>query len=152
MRTPLITLFVLASVFHSCNSPENQKQEEKMKTELPPEEHAEKILQEEVIAIHDKVMPLMDELMRLKERLVIKKDSLQALEAEEQKIENLKENIDQLRKADSAMMNWMRQFKAVRDTVSHEARIEYLKQERERIEKVQAMMLRALANARSEFD
>ncbi|MGK7390066.1 MAG: hypothetical protein ACNS60_06935 [Candidatus Cyclobacteriaceae bacterium M2_1C_046] len=152
MRISFITLFAFVLVCHSCNPPENQREEEEITTELPPEERAEKILQEEVIAIHDEVMPRMDELMRLKEKLVVKMDSLQNIEAEEQKMEDLKENIEQLKKADSAMMTWMRQFKPVRDTISHEERIEYLKHEKERIEKVREMMLRALEDARSKLD
>lgn len=148
MKYIIITLSLVPLLFYSCDPREKRDEEPNAQTQLPPEERAEKALQDEVIAIHDEVMPKMDELMRLKERLLTKLDSLQNIEAEEEQLNELRKDVNQLQKADSAMMNWMRQFKAIRDTISHEQRIQYLKDEKARIEKVREMMLNALEDAR----
>ena len=116
-----------------------------------PEKREQK-LQEEVISIHDEAMPLMDQIMRQKGRLQYKIDSLNATgEPHDKEIEALREGIITLRRADSAMMTWMRQFKAVRDTVTHEERIEYLEEEKEKIGKVHHMMLEAIEEAEKGF-
>lgn len=113
------------------------------------EENAEAALQDEVITIHDEVMPKMDELMKVKADLQKKVDSLRLEEADTALIITLKTKINQLRKADSAMMTWMRQFKSVRDTVSHDQRMRYLEQEKERIEQVRSMMNKAIEDAQN---
>jgi hypothetical protein len=132
MNKNLITLLCIAGAFFSCN-PEDK----------------EKALQEDVIEIHDEAMPLMDELMRQKRRIQFRIDSLRISgEANEEQIEELQKNIRELRRADSAMMNWMRQFNALpADTVTHEDRIKYLKKEKSRIKKVHEMMVNAIEKA-----
>lgn len=132
MNKILITLLCIAGVLFSC-SPEDK----------------EKALQEDVIEIHDEAMPLMDELMRQKRRIQFRIDSLRISgEANEEQIEELQKNIRELRRADSAMMNWMRQFNALpADTVTHEDRIKYLKKEKSRIKKVHEMMVNAIEKA-----
>ena len=146
LQKNILTFFLLIILSFACNPPENKEQIEE-ELSLSPEEQKETLLQEEVLAIHDEIMPNMDNLMQLKEQLLIKVDSLQEQQGEEQKINQLRQEIEQLRKADSAMMTWMRQFKAVRDTVTHEQRIAYLEKEKERIEQVRKMMLNAIEEA-----
>ena len=140
------------ALIYSCNPSDQNNQGEAIENDLPPEERAEKNLQDEVLGIHDEVMPRMDELMRLKEQLIIKVDSLTNLEEDNNQVAELQVKIEQLRKSDSAMMTWMRQFKAVRDSVSHEERINYLTKEKERIEMVRAMMQEAIKDAKEELE
>lgn len=147
----LLKFLILSTILISCNPP-HKKADENVQSALPPEERAEKILQDEVLAIHDEVMPKMDQLMRYKDQLLIKVDSIRSIDEDDQKIIELQENINQLKKADSAMMMWMRQFNAVRDSVSHEQRMEYLDKEKRRIEEVQKMMNTAIENARQKLD
>ena len=131
----------------SCTPPERENTDN-VPSEPPAEERAEKALQDEVIGIHDEVMPKMDNLMRLKMKLQVKIDSLrESNSTEKAKIDELLRLTNRLQKADSAMMTWMRQFKMVRDSVSHEQRMEYLEAEKERIEEVKRKMNESLEEA-----
>lgn len=147
MTSPLLYVRLIFCFLLAC-SPERRNEENIVVSEIPPEERAEKALLDDVIDTHDEIMPKMDDLMMLKAQLQKKLDSLIFEEADGEELTHLKEKIDQLEKADSAMMTWMRQFKAVRDTVTHEQRIRYLEQEKERIEKVEKMMNNAIEDAR----
>lgn len=133
MNKNIITFLSIMGIIFSCS----------------PEER-EKALQEEVMEIHDEAMPLMDELMRQKVRLQYQIDSLRISEKnnKEKQIEVLQEKILELRRADSAMMNWMRQFNAMpADTVTHEQRMKYLKEEKREIKTVHQMMVNAIEEA-----
>lgn len=132
MNKKIITLLCIAGSLFSCN-PEDK----------------EKALQEDVLKIHDEAMLLMDELMRQKNKIQFKIDSLQMSGgAVENQIQNLRKGMTQLRRADSAMMTWMRQFVALpSDTVTHEQRMNYLKEEQRRIKKVHQIMVDAIEDA-----
>lgn len=138
-------IFVIGFFIIGCNPGEKQDTQEE--NQIPDEEVAEKELNDEVMAIHDEVMPRMDELMRLKGKLQAKVDSIRTSEGDTTFISTLRERIIAIRKADSAMMTWMRQFKVVDDSVNHEQRMEYLSNEREKIITVREMMTQAIDSA-----
>jgi hypothetical protein len=105
-------------------------------------ESEEKKLQQEVIKIHDEVMPqgglVMNNKMKL-DTLVGNLDSLKKLNAsldtvaEKQIMQNL---LHELTSADDAMSEWMNKFNLDYTGKDHEAIMNYLEEEKQKIEKI----------------
>ncbi len=139
----LLTLLVLVS---GCNKQGSNEGEEA--TELTPEERAKQQqieLFDEVMAIHDEVMPKMQDIYNLKVNIRGRLDSIPDLSEDAQA--DLRNHLAELDSADEAMMNWMREFEPVADSVSHEDAMEYLEDEKSKIEKVREVMNTAISEA-----
>lgn len=92
-----------------------------------------KDLEAEVMSIHDEVMPKMGTLMNLKKQLKVK---VNELDSGSNKRDSLTLLIQGLEEADEEMMQWMRNYKKPSEEMSDEHAIEYLKQEKNKIEEV----------------
>lgn len=111
-------------------------------------------LKEEVIAIHDEVMPLMGELKSLKKEAdtLAEQLSLEDSVMHQERIEELKSLSEQLDQAFDGMFVWMRQFKAPEEDMEKSEALEYLKEQKVKVEKVNKDIKEALATARQEFE
>lgn len=110
-------------------------------------------LKEEVIAIHDEVMPLMGELKSLKKEAetLAEQLTLEDSVVHEQRIEELKALSQQLDQAFDGMFVWMRQFKAPEEEVEKSEAIDYLLDQKVKVEKVNKDIKEALALAKQEL-
>lgn len=96
-----------------------------------PEHHP---MYQEVIDIHDKVMPEMSRIHSLKRKL----KALDVAESERDSVLYLVQLLDD---ADEGMMSWMATFDEPQDT---SLRLNYLKEEKQKIQKVSDDMYHAM--------
>lgn len=119
-----------AVFFQNCQNPENSQQE---------------ALKKEVFVIHDEVMPKTADINRLQRKLrAIKKDNKSLDSASQQ---NITLTLLQLERAHDSMMVWMNNFKSpakLRASRSHEEIIEYLEEEKLKIQQVRDSMLTSI--------
>ncbi len=109
----------------------------------------EKILRDEIYAIHDEAMPKTAEIHRLKRQL--KKIPDQNIPSEIEKKQIL-ETIVLLEKADDSMMSWMSSFKEpakLRKAKSHAEIMVYLNEEKNKISQVRTDMYESIEKARA---
>lgn len=107
------------------------------------EKNLQKSLYDEVMLAHDEVMPEMGSLMKLTKQLKAKSDSIE--DKNDQEI--VLQLIEDLELANESMMNWMRQFEPIEEGTPHGEVIEYLTDQKEKIEKVKDDMLSSKENA-----
>lgn len=110
-------------------------------------------LKEEVIAIHDEVMPLMGDLKSLKKEADTLTEQLTMEDSvvHEQRIDELKALSQQLDHAFDGMFVWMRQFKTPEEGVEKPEAIDYLLDQKVKVEKVNKDIKEALALAKQEL-
>jgi hypothetical protein len=106
--------------------------------------NAHQALYHEVMDIHDEVMPRMDELYKLKQQLKSKLENATA--ADQERLQNKMHLIDS---ATRSMMDWMHLFRP--EEYKGDSLRLYLERERERINEVKELMLRALQEGRAEI-
>jgi len=137
MKKNIVLLIVFGlAIIAGCTS---QKSEEELKIES---------LKKEVIAVHDEAMGRMGEIMRLKKELQTK--------AEADTTASIQQIIQNLEAADKAMMDWMHGFKfpltsnadETSDTTDVAVKIEYLQQEKEKMETIEQQMVKAIEAAK----
>ncbi|WP_266202337.1 hypothetical protein [Pontibacter kalidii] len=135
MKRYLILLVLPLALFSACQSGDSgQEEKEELETK--------------VLAIHDEAMARMGEIFKLRRSLRVTRDTLEAQQADSTALLSLEREIDGLNKADEAMMQWMRQYKAP-DTLQHEQAMQYLQQELTKIERVQTIMDSTIKAARA---
>lgn len=127
-----MTVFILA-----CSDKEAKKEKD--------------MLMEQVMAAHDEVMPKMGELRRLSKDLKAKADSLTALNdpALAGEIQQLTFAAEKIESANESMMVWMRQFEQPDNEAPLSEVIAYLKDQKEKIDKVKEAMLKSLEEGKS---
>lgn len=103
-------------------------------------------LYDEVMKVHDEVMPKMNDIYKLKEDL--KKDIADAPGMVESKRKEIESAILQLDAASEAMMDWMRNFNPLPDSLGEENAREYLEVQKVKVDKVKEEMLRAIDEAK----
>ncbi len=129
--------FIAFLFFFSFGCANNPGQHSAQKEAVNPQLAAEDSLRDVVFEIHDAVMPKMAEINRLQRELRKWKEAHPG--ADPQLSEQLLKTLDWLTKADEGMMNWMAEFKqptSLRDTLSHEAIMNYLAAEQEKVQAV----------------
>lgn len=124
----LVALLALAS----CGENAVKQPVETVATENDPTE----VLFNEVMQVHDEVMPKMETIQALKMEV-------EPLTAEGESAEYV---FNELEKADSAMMQWMRDFR-VPENIDSESKKTYLETEKIKIENVKTMMLNSIEMA-----
>lgn len=159
MRKELYTNFLLFSGFCllllACGQKPEQKSEAPVvvvepapveEEEVPSEEEQ---LREEVMTIHDRAMLRMSEIRRLSSQL---NDSIENTGVnpmyQEEAINSYRNRLKELKDADEAMRQWMRQFKQDEEGMDEEERITYLRKEKEKIQQVERKMNEAIGAAR----
>ncbi len=110
---------------------------------------AKDLLYDEVIAVHDEIMPKMDDMMKYKKQLSQKIDTLIAQGADQNKevIESLKKSVKDLEMANDQMMDWMHQFNPDFKDMTKKEIMDYLKDQKTKIEQVGQTTSDALTNA-----
>jgi hypothetical protein len=143
----LLILTSFSILFFNCNSSNNEKEQNNAFSLSPVAEHLYSVVGEK----HDTAMLLMKDIGNarhtLRNSLNEQVDSLQKL-----KILDL---LLALKKADDAMMNWMREFKNtdldedMYKSMSEAEIVNYLSNEEVKIEAVQQQMLKSIAQAKN---
>ena len=97
-------------------------------------------LWDQVMEVHDEIMPKMGDLHQLKKQLK-KREKQSAITAA----------IASIEQSQDAMMDWMREFKSMRDLskLEHQAALNYLKKEQERVEQLKQLMLGSLEEGKA---
>lgn len=149
-----LLFFVLCTVLAGCEQKPEQKTEapvivvepEPVVEEAPNEEEQ---LREEVMEIHDRAMRRMSEIRRLSTQL---NDSIENTGVnpmyQEEAINAYRNRLKELKDADDAMRQWMRQFKQDGDGLSEEEQLAYLRKEKQRVREVEQEMNEAISAAR----
>ncbi len=133
-----ISFFLILSSFFlfSC-------QEAKPKDD-PLQKEREQIYKE-VMAIHDEMM-IMTKIRGAQSKLK------KMMESDSLNVEKYQTAYDQLQVADDAMMDWMRQFKNPPQNTDAKEAIEYLKDQKVKVEKMKEVMIENLDKAREVID
>jgi regulator of replication initiation timing len=93
---------------------------------------------DEVMAIHDSIMPAMRDITNLQKEVKARLDELDSTaQIEENRLQMERQRLDS---AHNAMMEWMRAFEKDFEGKTHEEVMEYLENQKERIQGVEQMM------------
>ncbi|MEO1448081.1 MAG: hypothetical protein AAFV07_01050 [Bacteroidota bacterium] len=108
-----------------------------------------KLLQDEVIAVHDEVMPQMGTMVKMKKALQARADGMIAQEADSTALTSIYEAIANLEQADREMMQWMRDFSPPSAEMEQEKALAYLRDEMTKITAVKEKSFAGLEQAKS---
>ena len=108
-------------------------------------------LMAEVMAAHDEVMPKMGELRKTAKALQARADSLGALTGQDfaAEISTLRQTAERIEDANEGMMEWMRQFEMPDNEAPIAEVLVYLKDQKEKIDKVKDDMLKSLEEGKA---
>ena len=108
---------------------------------------------DQVMDVHDEVMPEMGNLRSLTKRLKGTLDSLQTDSQSTDTVEVIKVNqlIGDLNQASESMMQWMREFEPLEEGSSHGEVMQFLLEEKKKIDQVKKEMLEAKDRAEDYF-
>ena len=116
-----------------------------------PSETEQKLeLEQHVMAVHDSAMAEMGTIFKLRRNLRALRDTLATRQTDSTTLLLLQQHITGLNRADEAMMDWMRNYKAP-DTLQHQQAMQYLQQELQKIEKVKTTMDSTVKTARQTY-
>ena len=99
----------------------------------------------EVMAVHDEMM-MMGKIRGAQRKLK------KMIESDSTNMEKYQVAYDQLQAADDAMMNWMKQFKNPPESTDIKEAIDYLKNQKDRVQKMKDIMIENLNNAKQVID
>ena len=99
----------------------------------------------EVMAIHDEMM-MMGKIRGAQSKLK------KMMESDSTNVEKYQTAYDQLQMADDAMMDWMRQFKNPAQNTDAKEAIEYLKDQKVKVQKMKEVMVENMDKARQVID
>lgn len=133
-------VFFIILLLGACNTKSNNGEDSHIEHESPNQ-----ALYNEVMKIHDEVMPKMNDIYKIKEEL--KKDIANAPDMVETKKKNMESAILKLDGASEAMMDWMRNFDPLPDSLGEDTARKYLEEQKLKVEKVKEDMLQALEEA-----
>ena len=136
MRALLLVLILIG-----CNGKTNNGQDSQN-----GKDSGNQALYDEVMKVHDEVMPKMNDIYKLKEEL--KKDIANTPNLVEKKRKAIESAIVQLDAASESMMDWMRNFNPLADSLGEEKARKYLEEQRLKVVKVKEDMLRAIEEAK----
>lgn len=154
LRFNFLFYFVLFVLLAGCEQKPEQKKEapvvvvepEPIVEEAPDEEEQ---LRAEVMEIHDRAMRRMSEIRKLSTQLT---DSIENTGVnpmyQEEAINAYRNRLKELKDADDAMRQWMRQFKADQEGLSKEEQLAYLQKEKQRVQEVEQEMNESIRAAR----
>lgn len=138
MKNSLFFLLLFAVPFFTgCNSSGSAEK-------APNPEEVEQKLWDEMMVIHDEVMPAMGDIFKYSKTL---KTHLENTEVEPAVATEIEATIETLNQADDGMMDWMaelKQLSELRKNMEHEAIVEYLKTETDKIKSVKKQMEESL--------
>ena len=133
MKKCIIIIVILFTVFGCRKSSSNGDIESEKSDPISQETQ----LYKEVIAVHDKVMPRLGNIASLKSRIEEQIGKLESNpDLEPERLTKLRNQMKALDEADEAMMAWMRIFIACYEGWEHDSIMQYLIDEKEKIDKV----------------
>lgn len=133
MKSILSLSLVVFVCFSSCIDKEKEAQNELFK---------------DVMAVHDEIMPKMDDIMNLKKQLKQKLEDLASSQPiDSVAISELEQAIADLDNSHDEMMGWMRQFNRNFEGMVNEEIMNYLDNQKGKIEKVGEVTNAALKRA-----
>jgi len=135
MKKVIFLLFMVATATACSNEQKEQKD----------------ALMAEVMAAHDEVMPKMGELRKTAKDLQAKADSLSTLTDQDfaAEISTLRQTAERIEDANEGMMEWMRQFEMPDNEAPIAEVLVYLKDQKEKIDKVKDEMLKSLEEGKA---
>lgn len=144
MKKNILTPFAFA-ILVSCNNSEKK---------IDPLQAKADSLQKEVIAGHDVAMPKSMKIPKLQKQIGQVLDSINKLPIKQQQANasykiDLQNLSNDLSNADSLMQKWMNEFNLDSFNTNPEKRVEYLSEEKNKIEKVKVAVLNSLQKADS---
>lgn len=131
MKKSLFVAIAITACLYGCGQQQNENEE----------------LHRQVIAIHDEVMPVMGKVKSLQENLsenareLMMEDSLM----HQEKIRSLQTAVLELDEAYENMFVWMRQFQTDYEQMQQDEANLYLREQKEKVEKVNTDIKEALA-------
>lgn len=109
---------------------------------------AKDVLYDQVMEIHDEIMPKMGDIMKYKKQLKSKMDALvENPEENSERIDALNQAITDLDNSHDEMMGWMREFNPDFESMTSEEIMNYLDEQKVKIEQVGKVTHAALNNA-----
>ncbi len=138
MKKILFFLIIGSLVFSACQSSEQQPSQEELQAQ-------QEQMWDEVMAVHDEVMPKMSEIKKLERELSAYIGEESSLDAEMQ--EKVGQTVQELSAAAEGMMSWMsniKQLEPMREEMDHKSIMNYLKEEKTRVEKVKENMVNSI--------
>lgn len=144
MKKNILTALTIAILF-SCNNSGKK---------IDPLQAKADSLQKEVIAGHDVAMPKSMKIPKLQKQIEQILDSINKLPTNQQQVNafykmSLQSLNNDLSNADSLMQKWMNEFNLDSFNTNPEKRVEYLSDEKNKIEKVKTAVLNSLQKADS---
>lgn len=148
MHRIALVLFVFLGLTASCgDSSQQSSSDSKFSQEQLNEQQK---LWDELMEVHDEVMPKISSIHKISRQLRNHQETTSGLGVEAN--QQIEKAVEQLDNADESMFSWMnnlRQLKPLQDTEKHEAIVEYLKSEQEKMNKVRDDMLTSLKDGSS---
>jgi len=137
-----IGLLVFTAVLHILTGCGAKKAEEQKKSQDD--------LAKEVMAIHDEVMPRMGELVGFRKQLKTKINAWTQTNTAESDAVIMEATalVEKLDAADKGMMDWMHEYNGGQGLYEHELIMEYLRDEKSKIEKVRTDMNLSIEEAK----
>lgn len=123
----------------SCGNPSQETQNGAADTDSDPNQ----VLYDQVMDIHDEVMPRTEDLHNLKQKLQEQISAAPDMVVEER--QKLERRIARLDSVDKMMMDWMHYFN-LPDSLTDEAKREYLESQMEKIKQVREAIQEAIAS------
>ena len=109
------------------------------------EKKREDALYKEVMDIHDEVMPEMGKLRALSKSLQLNADSIMqdSTQLDPEELVRIDSLIKRLERANESMLQWMRDFEPLEEGTPHGEVLQFLIEQKKRIDKVKEDMLKA---------
>ncbi|MBL7852622.1 MAG: hypothetical protein JNN04_17090 [Cyclobacteriaceae bacterium] len=140
MKKLFLFISVLAFALAGCGGPSKEGQQgDSDAVNNDPNQ----VLYDQVMDIHDEVMPRTEDLHNLKKKLQEQIAATPDMVVEER--QKLERRIARLDSVDKMMMDWMHYFD-LPDSLTDEARREYLETQMEKIKQVREAILEAIAS------
>lgn len=143
-------LAILVIALGACGSKEHNHDHAHDHEQGHDHEHtggANETLYNEVMAVHDDVMPKMNDLYKLKQSLKKKIEETPGLDASTKA--QIEGSIARIDSASEGMMQWMRSFNPIPDSVNETMAREYLEKEKVKVQEVKDDILEALEEGKA---
>ncbi len=132
-------IFLLTVILIGCGGPSQEGQQQASDADSSD---PNQVLYDQVMDIHDEVMPKTEDLHNLKQKLQEQIAATPDMVVEER--QKLEQRIARLDSVDKMMMDWMHYF-SLPDSLSSEAKREYLESQMEKIKQVREAILETIA-------
>jgi hypothetical protein len=145
MRLTALILSVAVIAFSCKQKTEEHDHDHNPEAPDAIEQSANQMLYDEVMKIHDDVMPKLNDIHTQKQKL--QQSLVSDPKMADEKKQAINSRISKLDSASEGMMEWMRKFAPIPDSLGEEKAREYLENEMVKVKKVREDILQALKEA-----